>query len=213
MPLKDLLTRTRTNIARDNLAATIERLEQDFERAVAQADALKQEHISLLADRAVANLPLSDAAVDKARAAHEAARAVADAYAQALAAARGRQAAADADAEHAADRARWESALTIADKRQQTIDRLATVTAEFANLYNEVLKLNSELVSALPEARDLDAGLLRSQQIEQLVRLELVRQGPALGWAISYPWKHALQPMASQFAAATRLVHGWAPEA
>jgi hypothetical protein len=176
-----------------------------------QAETLKQEHISLLADRAVANLPLTDEVVDKARTAAIASETVADAYRQALQAARARQATADADEQHAAHRARWDDALAIADKRQATLERLAAVAAEFASTYTEALKLNSDLVAALPEVPDHDAGQLRFQHIETLVRQELVRLD--VSWAFSHPWgKHSLEPMVPQFQRATALIHSWQPK-
>lgn len=104
----------------------------------------------------------------------------------ALQAAHAKHAAQQAEAKQDAKQAAWQAAARLADERHAAIVTLAASAAAFAADYSTVLKINSDLLAALPANPDSIANLTDRFALETALRKQLVKLG--LPWAFTWPY-------------------------
>lgn len=128
----------------------------------------------------------------------------------ALSAAQSKLATQQAETERSERRARWQGVVTAAERRHESILKLARSAEAFAQDYVRALELNNELYAALPaQMPDPDAALLHKNLIEISVRKELLRRG--VSFAFDWPWGVASLPeFTAQFDQALDVIKGWA---
>jgi predicted ATPase with chaperone activity len=122
----------------------------------------------------------------------------------AIAAARAQQSAAQVEADEQVRRDHARKTLTLAEDRHRAIEKLTKAMATFVTDYNEVLKINSELLANLP-MHDSMATLVDRYQLETCLRKELVRLGAS--WALSWPYGSVSIPaLLPQFEGAMQVI-------
>lgn len=193
----------------DKLAATIARLTAQHNDAQNEVDALRIKHESLLVQRAMEDQTLDDALVALSKRDAEAARDKADALTAALATAWAQMRAREAAAHLADQAAAWQHAVDLAASRVQHMAKLEKSLATFAADYLEALRLNEELVAALPKNPDSQAAVTDRVTLETAMRKELCRRG--LSFAFTWPYGVVNLPeFMPQFEGGLHVISQWA---
>jgi hypothetical protein len=182
MALSDLISRVTVN----PLAASLSRLENQIADADVDFQRKAAAHEALLVDAAIEGKPMDTQDIRRAEDLADLAQRRVSNLRKALATAKARQSAAQADTERAERLAHWKKTVQAAEAKHAAVQRLEKSMAAFAADYVNVLKLNDVLRGLLPPSHDSGAALTDRALLETVLRKELVRLG--LSWCFSWPW-------------------------
>jgi len=127
-----------------------------------------------------------------------------DAYQELLVKLRGQLSTARDEENRNALKARWQEAVQLADERLRAARLVGDACAALAAAYGEIVRINEQLYAATPGAStiDMDAAMMRREQIGGAVRIELARLG--CEWAVSrMEQPHIVEGVASKFERST----------
>jgi hypothetical protein len=208
MALSDLIARVTIN----PLAASLSRLESQISEADADFQRKASALEALLVDAAVEGKPMDSQEIRKSEESADQAQHRVSNLRRALATARARQSAAQADQERAEKAAHWQKTIKAAETRHVAIQRLEKSMATFAADYTAVLESNDTLKNMLPPSHDAFAILSDRPSLETALRKELVRLG--LRWSLGWPWPAAdLPSLTPQFDGALSVIRNLAERA
>jgi hypothetical protein len=201
MPIADIVTRIKDNI----LPANAPKLEKRLAESIADRDQKRAALDSLLlADRDGSEVMKAEDALQNSE------RRVLN-LESALNTAKEKAAAESAEDERDAQRAEWKNTVKLAEDRQEAITRMAKSAADFARDYNEVLRINSDLLAHLPMSHDSIAALTDRPTLETTLRRHLVKND--LPWATQWAWgKVSLPDLVPQSEGALSVIRNLAPK-
>lgn len=190
----------------DKAAAAVERVAQQHAAAETALDRARADYADTLA-----NVVAEDTAdlrrLADARAALAAAESAERVARDALDATHARQNAAQAAQQRQARAKAYDNAHKAAVKRAALAESIQRHAEAMAKDYAELVKLGGTILQELPEVPDMDAAQLRGHVVEQLVRVEMVRQGLPFGTAMQP--RHEIQPLADKLATTPDLLKRW----
>ncbi|WP_026107111.1 hypothetical protein [Dyella ginsengisoli] len=204
--MPSLFQKTAATSPVDKAAAAVDRVAQQHNDAVAALDRARAEYADTLANvvaEDAANLPKLADARAKLSAAETNERNARDA----LEAVRARHGNAQAAQQRDARAKAYDEAHRAAVRRAALAESIQRHAEALAKDYAELVEQSNTMLRALPDVPDMDAALLRGHVVEQLVRVEMVRQGLPFGSALQP--RHEIQPLADKLATTPDLLKRW----
>lgn len=190
----------------DKAAAAVDRVAQQHAAAEVALDRARADYADTLAS-VVAEDTADLRRLADARAALAAAEASERIARDALDATRARQNAAQSAQQRDAKAKAYDDAHKAAVKRAALAESIQRHAEALGKDYAELVQLGGTILQTLPNVPDMDGAILRGHVVEQLVRVEMVRQGLPFGTALQP--RHEIQPLADKLATTPALVQQW----